>query len=302
MSTRGRPANGAYSQQISMDDWIAMQQQDSWAAQSPRRMQSELRPGDIVEVRREGRPTWSGWCATQHPADHSWEIEVPGAPWESAAYSARYRTLPSNAKEWRYVRHDPEWRLIPDPEALKAWVLELGAHWPLEGFPDLFHRARSAWPIGVPDNWYAVIKETFTELAIQRMPVPWYLKASRKLSNAGKRIWCCPMPIQKLIAEDIWSLPGVDRMSALFALRWTRADEFGCDVSSPEAIIAMNRHTASIYEGYLTWAIENATTSRQLLELCDDWGSNPVREERENPHPFSADYDRENEEKGAADV
>ena len=275
--------------QLTLFDVLEEQDRADWLA-SNAKTAAELVPGDYVEIRRDDGMTERGWCTRPHPVDGVWQVVREGSDWTAGPHLRYARTrfihLHSRRQAWRFVRHDADWTLTPTPDQLRDWMREKGADWPIPHLHDLYHAATSMWPIGIDDSWREVIPTTFTEIARARIPVVDWLRDQRKASGAGNTIWSCPPRIQRLITDTVWPLPGAERLDALLQLRWTRAEHFNdAHCGLPEGLLAFNRRAASIYEGYLRHAMAHAESPRQLLELCDAWGHNPVQEDRDEVTP-----------------
>jgi hypothetical protein len=257
--------------QWTFDDLVTADTQRAWSAQSLRRW-ADLRPGDVVEVDGLGGAPWSGICAAPHTGD-CWYVQVATGPWKPG--QERYRMLARHTP-WRATGHEDGWTITPSVEEVTTWMAAAAPTWPADQFWALYHMAADAWPWAVNPAGRAAVNAAFTAAAIAYLPVAHYLNQSRKISGAGRRIWACPPRIQRLVAETIWPLPGAERLVAAQALRWTRAEHFGSPtVPEPMGELAFNHTPCSIYDGYLRWAIAHAATPRQLLELLDEWGSNP---------------------------
>lgn len=263
--------------QLSLFDVLAEQDQVAWASANTKTYDA-LMPGDYVEERDERGTVLAGWCVARHPVDGAWEVETADTGWQLGS-GGRFFALGGWKHEWRFVRHDAAWTRTPTLDALIAWMRETGATLPQDRFHEVYHAAMDAWPRGAwTDAQRATVAETFTDMAIAQFPVAEYLRTTRRNSGAGKHIWSCPLRIQQAVTDRIWPLPGPERLTGLLALRWTRAEQFDGSCPAPEGILAFNRNAVSIYEGYLRWAIAHAEGPRQLLELCDEWGSNPAPE------------------------
>lgn len=263
--------------QTTLFDALDAVEQKDWQAANIKTY-DQLVAGDYVETRRPDGAIIAGWCATRHPVTGAWEIQLE-CEWRPGHLLAGYPLYARN-QPWRFVRHDDTWTLGPEPSIVTAWMRETAPEMSVDRFHELYHCAYHAWPAGFPEAWLATIGSTFTELAIRYLPVAEKIRMDRQYSGAGRQIWSCPLRVQQQIDDEIWPLPGDQRMSALLALRWTRAEYFGTPhCPEPEGLRAFNRQTASIYEDYYRWAIAHATSPRQLLELCDAWGSNPAPKE-----------------------
>ena len=278
-------SNPVTARQLTLFDLEARQEKTAYSAANPKTF-AELVAGDYLEWREADGSLQTGWCAARHPVDGSWQIQRD-QPWVPAVwtgvYQEHYRFLWSGSDWWRYMRHDAEWSLTPDVETVVAWMRETASTLKPEAFYQLSHGAQTAWPVGAMPAWRQRVHQIFTELAIQYVPVARHLRENRKQSNAGSRIWSCPPRIQQIITDTVWPLPGEARLGVLQTLRWTRAEDFhDPQCVAPDALRGFNRSTASIYEDYYRWAIIHAETPRQLLELCDAWGSNPVPAEGGN--------------------
>ncbi len=268
--------------QLTLFDVIEAQDTATWVA-SNTKAYAELVQGDYVEIRWEDGSVVSGWCAARHPVDGVWQVQQDTQGWAPGQKGPRYIYLGRWIETWRFVRRDDTWQLAPTPDELSAWMRKQAQDLPLSRFHELYHAATDAWPMGVDAAWREAMSETFTELAIQRFPLDQYLREHRKARGSGKRIWACPERVCREITETIWPMPPEARLDAVMALRWTRAEDFEDEyVKAHGALRGFNRSTASIYEGYLRWAIAHAKDARQLLEVLDDWGSNPVREAESN--------------------
>jgi len=247
---------------------------------------NRLRPGDRIEIRRGDREL-AGWAAMRHPVDGIWQVQLDRTPATARLPVDPYHVGPWRpymvllaTDVWRCVGHDSTWRLGPEPAAVCAWMREQADTLPYDRWHEIFHAAMAAWPIGVDPAWRRAVEDTFTALAIERIPIAEWLRNDRKARRTGATIWEVPRAIQRRITREIWPLPGPARWPAILALRWTRAEHFNDpDVLEPEGRRAFNRHACTIYAGYLRWAVEHADSPRQLVELLDSWGSNPAPEE-----------------------
>ena len=268
------PRAGTY-EQLDFLMMAAEKETADWAASSIKTVEA-LVAGDYIEVRDDHSGDWAGWLALRHPVDGAWQVQVAGGA-DRDSLGFWYRHLPRHSAHWRCVRHDPEWTLGPSPDEVVAWMRDAASRLPHARWHELYHTAMAAWPVGVEEAWRTAVQDTFTALAIKQVPVREHLRERRKASGAGTRIWACPEPICRAIENEIWPLPGAERWPAIFALRWTRAQHFGgLTVPAPDNLLAFNAHSVSIYGGYLRWAVEHAASPRQLLELLNNWGSNPA--------------------------
>lgn len=262
--------------QVTIFDVMGQQAHEAFAA-TKTKTYAELVAGDYVELRRHDGKEIGGWCATRHPITGTWEC-LAAREWEPGFRRHTFPLWPN--ENWRFVRATPDWSLEPTPDVVVAWMQSVAPTLSVDRFTRLNHTALDAWPIGAPDAWRHAISEAYTALAIQHLSLRDHLRDARKTSNAGKRIWSCPPRVQKQITQDIWPLPGEQRLPALQALRWTRGEHFGMHTRYPEGLRAFNLTAVDIYEDYYRWAFAHVVSPRQLLELCDAWGSNLAPEER----------------------
>lgn len=263
--------------QLTLFEALAAQDERDWQA-SNAKTYDQLVAGDYVETQRSDGSTIAGWCATRHPVTDAWEMQLD-REWEPGRLQSSYPVYARN-QPWHFVSHDATWTLEPDPSVVVAWMHETAPTIPVDAFHELYHAGYHAWPPGFPEIWLKAIASTFTDLAIRYLPIAEKIRQDRQSSGAGTQIWSCPRHVQRQIGEEIWPLAGNKRLAALQALRWTRAEDFGTPhCPEPEGLRAFNRQTASIYENYYRWAIAHAVNPRQLLELCDAWGSNPAPKE-----------------------
>lgn len=258
---------------------LAEEQERAEFAASNTKTYGELIPGDVVEVRRPGGVE-RGWVIGRHGSG-SLEVCLDlGHPWSVDDPDRQYFPLWSNSEDWRFVEHDTTWALHPTPEELREWMVRTASTLAADRFHDLYHAASDMWPTSVPEEWRAVMRTTFTELAIRYVPLKQYLRNHRIASNRGRKIWACPQTVCDYITESIWPLSGDERLDATMALRWTRAEHFGdANCKWPDDWMAFNRRSFTIYDGYLRWAVAHADSPRQLLEILDDWGSNGIKDD-----------------------
>lgn len=269
--------------QVTLWELLDDADQTAWAAGNPKRF-ADLRPGDVVARRLANGLVSVGWCVAPD-GDGGWEVLAEDRPWPPASnrsypgYSRYFPLWPGAV--WRWLRHDADWAVhVPFPDAVAAWLTAQAPTWPRDRLAALYHLAQGAWPHGVDPAWRQAVDAAFTATAITCWPLADWLRHNRRGRGAGTRIWSCPPRVVAAITETVWPLPGPERLEALRALRWTRAEHFGdADVSWPDRAMAFNRTPGTIYDGYLRWAVAHAATPRQLLEVCDAWGSNPIPEE-----------------------
>lgn len=253
----------------------------AWQGSSTRTL-ADLQPGDLVEV-RQGDRVVRGWVsAYRHPAtgEPEWQADG-GRDWRTYGphdylSSGRWSVLGS-WMTWRWIDHDPDWVHTPTPTDIAAWLPTLADQLRDDDLHVAYHIARNLLPYGYPRSIPDPISVAFTALAIGRLPVADFLRQSRKASNSGSRIWCCPPAVQARIAAEVWPLNGEDRFAALRSLEWEEPWAHG---------ILRRRfaaHAVSIYDGYWRWAMGQAASLRQLMEICDEWQTESEPKEEAQP-------------------
>ncbi len=263
----------AASHQLTFAELQIVQDQAVWQATNTK-VYSDLVAGDVVQLWQDAAEPLVGWCATRHPVTDAWEL-VLDRTWTPFVRRATRPVWPNCF--WRWVCHDSAWVLAPNVAEVLAWMTEYAEGLPVDRFHRLAYAADYAWPIGMPKAWQREVWGQYTMLAIQHVPLAALLKHQRHTSKSGTRIFSCPPRIQAVITHDIWALPGDQRLAAILALRWPRSEKFGPECPMPNGLQAFNPSlSVHLYGGYYRWAMAHAETPRQLLELCDAWGSNPV--------------------------